>query len=69
MQAAADQSQFRFLCYYPLVFPIPNFLFSAPRWSYLRSPDRMKYTFDKSGVTLRGSEATLDELKTVIFFG
>ena len=41
----------------------------APRWSYLRTPDRMKYTFDKSGVTLRGSEATLDELKTVIFFG
>ena len=27
LQAAADQSQFRFLCYYPLVFPIPNFLF------------------------------------------
>ena len=26
-------------------------------------------TFDKSGVTLRGSEATLDELKTVTFFG
>ena len=41
----------------------------APRWSYLRTPDRMKYTFDKSGVTLRGSEATLDELKTVTFFG
>lgn len=40
-----------------------------PRWSYLRTPDRMKYTFDKSGVTLRGSEATLDELKTVTFFG
>lgn len=41
----------------------------APRWSYLRTLDRMKYTFDKSGVTLRGSEATLDELKTVTFFG
>lgn len=27
LQAAADQSLFRFLCYYPLVFPIPNFLF------------------------------------------
>ena len=41
----------------------------APRWSYLRTPDHMKYTFDKSGVTLRGSKATLDELKTVTFFG
>ena len=43
LQAAADQSLFRFLCYYPLVFPIPNFLFSA----HLRTPPIFWGKFDR----------------------
>lgn len=43
LQAAADQSLFRFLCYYPLVFPIPNFLFSA----HLRTPPIFLGKFDR----------------------
>lgn len=33
----------------------------APRWAYLRNPDRSRYAFG-DGLTLRGSTATLDDI-------
>lgn len=40
----------------------------APRWAYLRNPDRSRYAFG-DGLTLRGSEATLDDIGAPTFLG
>jgi len=34
----------------------------APRWSWLYNPDTDKYRFEQPGITLLGSERTLDEM-------
>ena len=41
----------------------------APRWSWLRNPDMTNYTLSQDGLTLRGSEITLDDIDTSTFLG
>lgn len=41
----------------------------APRWSWLRNPDMTNYTLSQDGLTLRGSETTLDDIDTSTFLG
>lgn len=40
-----------------------------PRWSWLRNPDMGNYTLSQQGLTLSGSETTLDDLDTATFLG
>ena len=39
------------------------------RWSWLRNPDMENYTPSAQGLTLRGSETTLDDIDTSTFLG
>lgn len=40
-----------------------------PRWTWLRNPDMEHYSLSSRGLTLRGSETTLDDIDTSTFLG
>lgn len=40
-----------------------------PRWTWLRNPDRSRYEKTETGLTLKGSRYTLDDLESPTFIG
>ena len=41
----------------------------APRWAWLRNPDRSCYQLTERGLILKGSETTMDDIDTCTFLG